>query len=229
MKPPRHAAGFTLVEMLVSLAIVGMASLVLVGGIGRIDLRQRLTGQRDAQIDEIAQAQFTLRHLIANIHPSISRQTSSTVDFAGNQFGLEFDGEPPDNAGPDAFQRYRLRLERSGDLMLYRINTLNETVDKRQPEVTGWTATRLLSGVATVSVRYLGPEARSRSGLGAQIPSPWQLQWSNRDVLPSAISLRLEFPAGDRRSWPDLVVRLRAANGDACERDPRTDECKSLR
>ena len=224
MKRPAPAAGFTLVELLVCLALVAMVSLVLGTGIGRMDLRQRLIGQKDAQIDEIAQVQFTLRHLLANAHPSISPLTGSTVDFTGNQFGLEFDGQPPGNAGPDAFQRYRLRLERGGDLMLYRISTLSETVDRRQPEVTGWTATRLLSGVSALSVRYFGPQGGRRAG--TDMPTPWQLQWSGRDVLPSLVSLRVEFPAGDKRSWPDLVARLRAANGDTCARDLRTDECK---
>lgn len=227
MMRPHTAAGFTLVEMLVCLAIVGMLSLVLVTGIGRMDLRQRMIGQRDAQIDEIAQAQFTLRHLIAGIHPSISPLTGSTVDFAGDQFGLEFDGAPPGSAAPDAYQRYRLRLERSGDLMLYRISTLDETVDRRQPDVTGWTATRLLAGVSMLSVRYLGPQTGRLAGTGG--PQQWQLQWSNRDILPSLVSLRIEFPPGDRRSWPDLIVRLRAANGDNCARDLRTDECKVTR
>jgi general secretion pathway protein J len=234
MKQPHQEAGFTLVEMLVSLAIIAMASIVLIIGIGRMDLRQRLLAQRDARIDEIAQAQFTLRHRIANIHPSINPLTSSTIDFSGTQFSLEFDGEPPDNASPDAFQRYRLRLERGGNLMLYRLNTLNETVDKRQPEVMGWTGTRLLSGVNALSVRYFGPEARriggkdagAGAGPDAGAVQRWQQQWSNRDVLPLLISLRLDFPSGDQRSWPELVVRLRAANGDSCERDPRTDDCK---
>ncbi|WP_298167188.1 prepilin-type N-terminal cleavage/methylation domain-containing protein [Novosphingobium sp.] len=226
MNRPQSAAGFTLVEMLVCLAILGMVSAVLVTGIGRMDLRQRMIGQKDAQIDEIAQAQFTLRHLIANIHPSISPQTGNTVEFVGNQFGLEFDGKPPGNASPDALQRYRLRLERGGDLMLYRISTLDETVDRRQPDVTGWTATRLLSGVSSLSVRYLGsPDGRFA---GAGLPPQWQLQWSSRDVLPSLVSLRIEFPPGDRRAWPDLVVRLRVANGDTCARDLRTDECRVI-
>jgi general secretion pathway protein J len=226
MKRPRPAAGFTLVEMLVCLAIVAAVAVVLVTGIGRMDLRQRIIGQKTVQIDEIAQAQFTLRHLIANVYPSINAQTSNTVDFSGNQFGLEFDGQPPDNAAPDAYQRYRLRLERGGDLVLYQISTLNETIDRRQPEVTGWTATRLLSGVSTFSVRYLGPGADRLAA--ADAPSAWQLRWSNRDVLPSLVSLRIEFPPGDRRSWPDLVVRLRAANGDTCARDLRTDKCKGI-
>jgi general secretion pathway protein J len=224
MRRMRDEAGFTLVETLVSLAIVAMVSIVLIIGIGRIDLRQRLSGQRDAQIEEISNAQFTLRRRIAHIHPAVNPQTGSTVDFSGTDFSVDFDGAPPDNAAPDAFQRYRLRLERSGDLMLYRLNTLNETVDKRQPEVTGWTATRLLSGANAFSVRYFGPEANS--AVGAGVVSRWQQRWSNRNVLPLLVSLRLDFPSGDKRSWPELVVRLRAANGDTCERDLRTDDCK---
>jgi prepilin-type N-terminal cleavage/methylation domain-containing protein len=223
MNRPHAAAGFTLVEMLVCLAIVAAVSVILVTGIGRMDLGQRLIGQKDAQIDEIAQAQFTLRQLIGNIHPSISPQNNGAVDFFGNQFGLEFDGKPPGNAAPDSFQRYRLRLERNGDLMLYRISTLDETVDRRQREVTGWTATRLLSGVSALSVRYLGPSSGPLGGTGT--PPAWQLQWSGRDVLPTLVSMRVEFPSGNRRSWPDLVVRLRAANGDTCARDLRTDKC----
>ncbi len=220
----RDEAGFTLIEMLVSLAIVAMISVVLISGVGRIDLRQRISGQRDAQIDEIANAQFTLRKRIAHIHPAVNPQTGNTLDFSGNEFSLEFDGEPPDNAAPAAFQRYRLRLERSGDLTLYRLSSLNETVDKRQPEVIGWNATRLLSGASAFSVRYFGPEANGAGGAG--VVSRWQPRWSNRNVLPLLVSLRLDFPSGDKRSWPELVVRLRAANGDSCERDLRTDECK---
>lgn len=223
MKRPDATAGFTLVEMLVCLAILASVSVVLVTGIGRMDLRQRLIGQKDARIDEIAQAQFTLRHLLGDIHPSVNPQNNNAVDFFGNQFGLEFDGQPPDNAAPDAFQRYRLRLERNGDLMLYRISTLDQTIDRRQREVTGWTAQRLLTGVSSLSVRYLGPGTGPLAGT-ATLPA-WQLQWSNRDVLPSLVSVRIEFPAGDRRSWSDMVVRLRAANGDTCARDLRTDKC----
>jgi len=224
-RPDRHdQAGFTLVEMLVSLAIMAMISTVMIIGISRMDLRHRLAGTRDAQIDEIADAQFTLRHRIAEILPTSNPQTGSTIDFGGTEFAMEFDGAPPDNASPDAFQRYRLRLERSGDLMLYRLNSLNETIDKRQSAVDGWVATRILSGVAAFSIRYFGPAPDSLGNGG--VISRWQNRWSNRKVLPSLVGLRLEFPSGDKRSWPDLVVRLRAANGDACDRDLLTDDCK---
>jgi len=108
--------------------------------------------------------------------------------------------------------------------MLYRLSSVNETVDRRQATVDGWVAKRILSGAAAFSLRYFGPAPDSEGNGG--VVSRWQNRWSNRKVLPSLISVRLEFPSGDKRSWPDLVVRLRAANGDACDRDLQTDDCK---
>ncbi len=221
-------AGFTLIEMLVSLSVTALVATVLMIGIGRMDLRERLTGAKDAQIDEIAAAQFTLRRRIAQIYPAINPQTGNTIDFAGTEFGVEFAGEPPDNAAPDALQRYRLRLDRGGNLMLYRLNTISETIDPRAPSVDGWTATRLLAGAGAMSVRYYGPLPQIAANVGAGLGagSGWQTNWSNRAALPSLIGIRLDFAAGDTRGWPDLVVRLRAANGDNCERNLRTDDCK---
>ena len=216
--------GFSLIEMLVSLSVTALVATVLMIGIGRMDVRARLTGAKDAQLDEIAAAQFTLRHRIAQITPAMNPQTGNTIDFAGTEFGVEFAGEPPDNAAPNALQRYRLRLDQGGNLMLYRLNTISETIDPRAPSIEGWTATRLLAGAGAMAVRYYGPLPQISAN--AQAGSGWQTNWSNRAALPSLIGIRLDFAAGDTRGWPDLVVRLRAANGDNCERDLRTDDCK---
>ena len=229
----RYEAGFTLIEMLVSLTVVGMVSSVLMIGIGRMDLRQRLLGLKDAQIDEIADAQFALRRRIAHTYPSLNPQTGNSIDFTGTPRGVEFDGEPPGNGAPDSLQRYRLRLERNGDLMLYRLNSLTDSIDKRDPAVLGWTATRLISGAGALSIRYFGPQpdltGRLRTQAAAQFTAnagpAWQENWTNRNVLPVLVRLTLDFPAGDKRTWPDLVVRLRAANGDNCARDRLTNKC----
>lgn len=220
----RNQGGFTLIEMLVSLAVFAMVSTVMIIGIKRMDLRQRLFDQRDAPLDNIAAAQFLLRHRIAYAQPLVNPQTGNTLQFNGQQVSVDFDGDPPDSDAPDAMQRYRLRLERSGDLMLYRLKSLNDTIDRNNSAVTGWQATRLISGAHALSISYYGPRPALASSLGTL--SGWRTNWSNRDVLPLLVSIRVDFPFGDKRSWPDLVVRLLAANGNNCDRDLRGGDCK---
>ncbi len=220
----RNQGGFTLIEMLVSLSVIAMVSTVMIIGIARMDLRQRLFDQRDAPLDKIAAAQFLLRHRIAYALPLINPQTGNTLQFIGQQVSVDFDGDPPDNEAPDAMQRYRLRLERSGDLMLYRLTSLNDTIDRNNAAVTGWQSTRLVSGARALSISYYGRQPALAPSSGTL--SGWRTNWSNRDVLPVLVSIRVDFPAGDKRSWPDLVIRLLAANGDNCERDLRSGDCK---
>ncbi len=51
---------------------------------------------------------------------------------------------------------------------------------------------------------YYGAE---RAGAEAE----WRERWDVADRLPALIVLEVAFPAGDSRSWPDLVVAPRLA------------------
>ena len=37
----------------------------------------------------------------------------------------------------------------------------------------------------------------------------WQRVWRDRTRLPALVRLAIDFPDGDRRFWPDLVVAPR--------------------
>jgi len=214
-----NQAGFTLVEMLVSLAIIGMVAVLLALGIGRMGLDLQHSARADRELDQIATAQFTLRHRIERAYPAKDRQTGNTVDFGGEAKSLDFLGTAPDSKGPDALHRYRLKLAQDGTLMLYHITSLTNAVDPRQPATLGWQATALVSNVANLSLSYFGPRTNGNG-------SGWQPDWSHRPTLPTLVRVRVELARAGLRGWPDLVIHPRAANGDICERDLKTDQCK---
>lgn len=219
MQDRRYDAGFTLVEMLVALAVVSLAAVLLVIGISRINLELGLSRFGDGRIGDVAAAQFTLRQRIERVFPAKDPQTGNTVDFSGREDSLDFISKAPENASPDALQRYRLKLSGDGTLTLYKISTLTTAIDPRQTSTEGWIATPLIAGVRNLNIRYFGPMP-DNSGNG------WQGYWNHRPALPKLVRLKVDFPEGDNRGWPDLVVRLHSANGDSCERDLRTEECK---
>ena len=76
----------------------------------------------------------------------------------------------------------------------------------RPPTATGAergkeTTARLMENVTTIEFAYFGtPDARR--------PAQWWDSWDGTKGLPTLVRLRLSFPQGDRRRWPDLIVRL---------------------
>jgi prepilin-type N-terminal cleavage/methylation domain-containing protein len=109
MTMPRTPNGFSLVEMLVALAVTGMAAVVLGAAIGQIGVVSRRGDEKADQLAEIAQAQTLLRQQIMRAAPRADAQSGgSAVDFVGTTTRADWIGAPLDSAGGDALWRYRL-------------------------------------------------------------------------------------------------------------------------
>lgn len=205
--------------MLVSLAIVALAAVLVSAGVGRIAYGLDRSAETDRQIDAIATAQFVLRRRVAVMFPAKDVQTGNTIEFLGKPDSVDFLAPGPDNTGPDALQRYRVRLAQDGALTLYRISSLSSAIDPRQASTAGWQATPLIGGVSALAISYYGPPPDGSA-------MRWQPQWVHRQSLPLLVRLRVDMADAASRAWPDLVIHVRAATGDTCERDAKTDQCK---
>lgn len=214
----QSAEGFSLVEMLVALAITGFAALCLLAGVQRIAVADARIGQHRQSIDTIAAVQLQLRNRLERIAPDPDLADISKVDFAGGAQAIEFVGDAPAGTGSAALQRYRLARAGNGELVLYRRNPLALQGEDGAP----WLPTPLLDGVDHLAISYLG----SLGGTGEPV---WQDRWTRRTTLPRAVRIHLAFAPDDPRDWPDLVVRPRAAAADSCRRDPVSGECRQPR
>jgi general secretion pathway protein J len=215
----RAQAGYTLVELLVVLAITGlMATMVLaaMGGAARFMTR---ADARTSRLDELVAAQRLLRDRVAGMR-AITRLDSivPSIDAQGDETSFTFIAPPPDRAAPDALWRYRLIVTAGGTLMLYHLNTLDRSVDANAPGAAGWRGTRLVDHVAAMRVGYFGrdPVAPGRR---------WQTRWFRRPQPPELVRIAIRFREGDARVWPDLVIRPRASVNLACTLDPLTGRC----
>lgn len=198
-------AGFTLAELLVSLAILGMTSVMLLSGVSTGRRVWDRVETRGAQKDAVAAASARIRSLIETAFPETLFSTGApSVAFAGNNLGMTFLAAPPSDRRPAGPAEYRLGTDAAGVLTLIR---------------PGAAPVQLLTGVRSADFAYFGaapPDNERR----------WRDGWRQQPRLPELVRVRLEFAPGDTRDWPDLVARPAATIDAACVTDFNSGGCR---
>jgi general secretion pathway protein J len=190
----RRNAGFTLLEVLVALVVLGLLMATLAQGM-RIGLGAMTVGQRiGAGVDGLEATERTLRALLGRAAPS----DTATQDraFTGLAQGMAFTTTLPEGLGTP------LPVEADVSLLVADGHRLEL---RWRPHHRNWIVTPpppatvvLQEGVAGLALEFFEPGADGRGGR-------WLSSWRGGD-LPRLVRIRVTFPDGDRRHWPDIVV-----------------------
>ena len=170
--------GFTLLELLVAMLLLGLLTLPLFGSL-RLGARTWSAAEAGAaRVERLMAGQEALRRQIATALPR-----RDDAPFEGTARTLSFAGHMP-MAGVPGWAMVRLRHD-GGRLLLawqplYPDGSRGDSAE-----------TPLLDDVADVAFSYLGDEG-------------WRSEWSGRD-LPALVRLEASFTDGAR--WPPFVVR----------------------
>lgn len=216
MTRARHRdAGFTLIELLVALGVLAMLSGLLLAGLGVTRGTWRGLDRRLAGIDEIEAAQRIIRQSVTQLVP-ITRfdATRPYSDVGGDARALFWLAPPPPTTRPAPLAVYRLSQSTGSELVLSLADDLSPaTIDPpREDRV-------LLRNVASVEVAYFGaaqPDYLRR----------WREEWRDNPRPPELIRLRVTLAAGDRRRWPELLLRPAATIDTACILNIASGACK---
>jgi general secretion pathway protein J len=181
--------GFTLLELLVALAVFGLLLTGLTQGMqyGLLALQTelRIVG-RSEDLDAVDRA---LRQMIALMDPGDSL---ALPPFAGTRDRVEFVTVLPDAVAGLPVRRVEagLLVDSSHRLVLRWRPWMHAPRLRPVPPAV---ETELLRGVQGLELAFWHP----RGG--------WVGTWQNQD-LPALIRIRVLFPAGDPRHWPDIVA-----------------------
>ncbi len=186
----QHEAGFTLLELLVALTVLGFVLAGLSGGV-RYGLRAADTQARTlAERSELDAVDRALRRLIEGMDPGTPREGSG---FQGSAGRLVFVSELPAASGlPSRQAVVALGLDGARRLVLRATPRLPGKPFGPPPLPI---EEELLRDVDRIEFSFLARDA------GAN----WSSAWTGKE-LPHLIRLRVVFPPGDRRHWPDIVA-----------------------
>lgn len=200
--------GFTLVELLVAITLLGMLMAALFGG---LRLGARVWETADERLDASMRTQVVqdfIRQRLAEmlpletIPPELAAEARSEPAFIGTTAAMRFASPLPEHLGAGVYLMELALAEGgavdgTGSLVLrWRpFEADGQALEEVAPE-----ERVLLENVQALELAYFGTIDP------AQPPGWWQ-GWEGQAHLPRLISVRLLFPERDPRAWPELIVQ----------------------
>lgn len=197
--------GLTLIELLLSLAILAILTGFLAGGLAMA--RQAFGADRASEIrSETSAAVQTVAALVGSALPvrpdtAIPKDATSAKEpngFDGRSEAVAFVGLSEGRSLRGG--QYKIVLRRSGNDLVADFTPFDRARAKDSAEPAA-TRVVVLSGVREVRIGYFGT-------VDPKVKPAWRADWIRAERLPDLVSIRIEFEDA-RRNEPATIVALR--------------------
>lgn len=188
--PGSAEAGFTLVEMLVSLALCALVALLMLQTLQATSVINRSARRLGAQ-EEVNLVRAHLRRAFSE--RAVRRADGRHAPFLGQPDRLIITIQPDREAGRGAETRLDLAVAPRAEGL--------DLVETNGPAVLPGSPETLLQGILALRMRYFGAQGKE------SVPR-WAPAWTRKDRPPTLIEVTVDFPPADGRLWPPLILAV---------------------
>jgi prepilin-type N-terminal cleavage/methylation domain-containing protein len=210
----RPDSGYSLVELLVVLALLGLMSLAMSGGMSFGARAWEKSGADVEALERMSGAQSLLRTLLQRVVPrTIDPNVAADPDlFTGTRDNLSFAAQSPSAFGAAGLARFQLRVLRDGRAQSLVLSWQSSSGNAaRQQQI-------LIEDARDIALAYA---TRDQNGVVS-----WSETWTAQPGAPALVMVRASFADGKKFKWPDLIVRPRIARDPTCIYDPVSFDCR---
>jgi prepilin-type N-terminal cleavage/methylation domain-containing protein len=210
--------GFTLIEVLVALALMAMIATIMIASLGIGGHSWQRVTRTAAGEEDIAQAQEFLREQLRTtsvFERSVSDRLAPGPLISDGQ-SLEFSSGAPSSLG-DGPWRYRVGVSTGAHAL--EVRAWRDRAHSADSSAVGEPSETLLPQVQSLNVQFW----LKSDG----IPGRWVDRWTDAASLPRLIRIDVTFAPTDHRHWPTLYIEPRIDTPATCEFDAISRRCRS--
>ncbi len=204
--------GFTLLEILIAMTLLGLLMAMLFGGLRLGTRAWEASDARSAELARLEAVQGFIRRALTGAYPLLATSTDDAkrrIAFTGGAQAVAFTALMPAHFGVGGFYTITLTVEDGvdGARLVFR-RRLYRSGDEEAPPPPPAAADDeekekiLLDGFSKAEFSYFGAADKDET------PS-WRDEWQEQKSLPDLVRLRVTFADNDNRVWPELVIAPR--------------------
>jgi len=211
----RQVRGFTLLELLVAMALLALLATTLTGSL-RFGARSwDAAAERGRTWSEVAAVQDFLRNTLSQAQPLPPRAGAEPPPgFEGDAGGLRLVAPLGERFGPPGLYRLELRIVPSAAGLGLRLSWR-----PLESEAGAGGQRLLLEGFDRLAFAYRGAPAADGT------PAPWRNAWPAAEPPPHLLRLEGTRPVSGRESWIPLLLPLRVEADARCRLPALAELC----
>jgi prepilin-type N-terminal cleavage/methylation domain-containing protein len=217
----RGHRGFTLLELLIGLVLLGFVMALLLAGFRLATSTWDAVEQRSERTTAALIGRNLVRRVLAQVQPvRWAKTVNRPITFIGERESLRAIAPLPGGAGVGGLRVIEISLsaaETGGKRRLllrqapvrYGSERFDEGIEATEPHV-------LLDGLDAADIAYFGPPGPNQDPV-------WQDSWPNTEQLPRLIRIHL---AGDLDNSADLLIAPLIGGSGQCRWDAMARRCR---